>query len=92
MSWSCGPLVSSGANRIRTGRQNRLNRAKMTQSRNREERRKSHDTMGSCKGSDHVSHANSTLVDCVDLATPLSLSSQPATGPSARAPAQRAGA
>src|SRR5215469_6635302 len=41
---------------------------------------------------DHVLHANSTLVDRVDLATPLSLSSQPATGLSALAPAQRAGA
>jgi hypothetical protein len=41
---------------------------------------------------DHVLHANSTLVDRVDLATPLSLSSQPATGPSVLAPAQRAGA
>jgi len=41
---------------------------------------------------DHVLHANTTLVDRVDLATPLSLSSQPATGLSALAPAQRAGA
>jgi hypothetical protein len=41
---------------------------------------------------DHVLHANSTLVDRVDLATPLSLSSQLATGPSVLAPAQRAGA
>ena len=40
---------------------------------------------------DHVLHANSTLVDRVDLATPLSLSSQLATGPSVLAPAQRAG-
>ena len=39
---------------------------------------------------DHVLHANTTLVDRVDLATPLSLSSQPATGLSALAPAQRA--
>src|SRR5215831_2250931 len=37
-------------------------------------------------------HANTTLVDRVDLATPLSLSSQPTTGPSALALAQRAGA
>ena len=37
-------------------------------------------------------HDNTTLVDRVDLATPLSLSSQPATGLSALAPAQRAGA
>src|SRR5215831_15383761 len=37
-------------------------------------------------------HANTTLVDRVDPATPLSLSSQPATGLSALAPAQRAGA
>jgi hypothetical protein len=40
---------------------------------------------------DHVLHANSTVVDRVDLATPLSLTSQPATGPSTLAPAQRAG-
>jgi len=46
---------------------------------------------GSCKGSDHMLHANSTIVDRVDLATPLSLSSQPASGPSVLAPAQRAG-
>ena len=37
-------------------------------------------------------NANSTLVDRVDLATPLSLFSQLATGLSALAPAQRAGA
>jgi hypothetical protein len=36
--------------------------------------------------------ANTALVDRVDLATPLSPSSQPATGLSALAPAQRAGA
>jgi hypothetical protein len=41
---------------------------------------------------DHVWHANPTLVDRVDLATPLSLSSQLAPGLSALAPAQRAGA
>src|SRR5262249_41889852 len=41
---------------------------------------------------DHVLHANSTLVDRVDLATPLSLSLSTATGLSALAPAQRAGA
>src|ERR1700755_1764683 len=41
---------------------------------------------------DHVLLANTALVDRVDLATPLSLSSQPATGLSALAPAQRAGA
>ena len=41
---------------------------------------------------DRVLHADSTLVDRVDLATPLSLSSQPATCLSALAPAQRAGA
>jgi hypothetical protein len=41
---------------------------------------------------DHVLHANSMVVDRVDLATPLSLTSQPATGPSTLAPAQRAGA
>ena len=40
---------------------------------------------------DHALHAYRTLVDRVDLATPLSLSSQPATGLSALAPAQRAG-
>jgi hypothetical protein len=39
-----------------------------------------------------VLHANTTLVDRVELATPPSLSSQPATGLSAPAPAQRAGA
>ena len=41
---------------------------------------------------DRVLHADSTLVDRVDLATRLSLSSQPVTGLSALAPAQRAGA
>src|SRR5271169_6782297 len=41
---------------------------------------------------DHALRANSTLVDRVDLATPLSLSSRLATGLSAPAPAQRAGA
>ena len=41
---------------------------------------------------DRVLHADSTLVDRIDLATPLSLSSQPATCLSALAPAQRAGA
>jgi hypothetical protein len=41
---------------------------------------------------DHVLRANNTLVDPVDLATLLSLSSQPTTGPSVLAPAQRAGA
>ena len=41
---------------------------------------------------DHVLHANSPLVDRVDLTTPLSLSSQLATGLSALAPEQRAGA
>jgi hypothetical protein len=41
---------------------------------------------------DHVLHANSTLVDRVDLATPPSLSSRPDAGLSALAPAQRAGA
>jgi hypothetical protein len=30
---------------------------------------------------DHVLHANSTVVDRVDLATPLSLNSQPAPAP-----------
>ena len=40
---------------------------------------------------DHGLHANSTLVDRVDFATPLSLSSQRLPGPSALAPAQRAG-
>ena len=45
-----------------------------------------------CPARDHVLHANGTLVDRVDLATPLSLSSQPATGLSVLAPAQRAGA
>jgi hypothetical protein len=40
---------------------------------------------------DHVLLANTALVDRVDLATPLSLSSRPATGLSALAPAQRAG-
>ena len=40
---------------------------------------------------DHVVHANSTLVDGVDLANPLSLSSQRLPGPSALAPAQQAG-
>jgi hypothetical protein len=39
-----------------------------------------------------VLHANTTLVDRVDLATPLLLSSQLATGPSALASAQGAGA
>ena len=37
-------------------------------------------------------HVNATLVDRVDLASPLSLSSQSAIGLSALAPAQRAGA
>ena len=37
-------------------------------------------------------HAKTRLVDRVDLVTPLALSSQPATGLSALAPAQRAGA
>src|ERR1700756_4500523 len=41
---------------------------------------------------DHVLLPNTALVDRVDLATPLSLSSRPATGLSALAPAQRAGA
>src|ERR1700756_1574287 len=41
---------------------------------------------------DHVLLANTALVDRVDLATPLSLSSRPATGLSALAPAQLAGA
>ena len=41
---------------------------------------------------DHALPANSTLVDRVDLATKLSLSSRPTTGLSALAPAQRAGA
>src|SRR6516225_7580376 len=41
---------------------------------------------------DHALHANSPLVDRVDLAAPLSLSSRSAPGLSALAPAQRAGA
>src|ERR1700755_56626 len=41
---------------------------------------------------DHVLLANTALVDRVDLATKLSLSSRPTTGLSALAPAQRAGA
>ena len=40
---------------------------------------------------DHVLHANTTLVDRVDLATPAIAVSQPAAGLSALAPAQRAG-
>ena len=41
---------------------------------------------------DHALHANSALVDRVDFATPLSLSSRSVTSLSALAPAQRAGA
>src|SRR5437867_5732950 len=41
---------------------------------------------------DHALHANSALVDRVDFASPLSLSSRSVTSLSALAPAQRAGA
>ena len=42
---------------------------------------------------DHALHANSTLVDRVDLVTkPIAVLSRPTTGLSALAPAQRAGA
>ena len=41
---------------------------------------------------DHVLHANSTLVDRVDLATAAIAVLSTRTGPSALAPAQRAGA
>ena len=41
---------------------------------------------------DRALHADNTRVDRVDLATPPLLSSQPAPGLSALAPAQRAGA
>ena len=41
---------------------------------------------------DHALHADNTSADRVDLATSPSLSSRPATGLSALAPAQRAGA
>ena len=37
--------------------------------------------MGVLTRARHMMHANTTLVDRVDLATPLSLSSQPTTGP-----------
>ena len=41
---------------------------------------------------DHALHANSTLVDRVDLVTkPIAVLSRPTTGLSALAPAQRAG-